>query len=95
MSVKEPELVTLSSKGQIVIPQSLRKELGLSTRNKFLVYGKKDTIVIKKIKTPQLYRDWGEVFDIFEKKKLKLTSRDVQKEIESYRREKRLKMSKR
>lgn len=93
MPEREPELIKLSSKGQIVIPQSLRKELGLNTKSKLLVYGKKDAIIIKKIKIPRLYKSWAEVFNMIERKKLKLTSRDVQKEIEAYRREK-LKMSK-
>ncbi len=85
---KESELVTISSKGQVVIPQTLRREIGLAPKTKLLVYGKKDTIVLKKIKIPRIYKDWGEVFDITEKRKLKLTARDVQKEIEAYRKEK-------
>lgn len=86
---KESELVTVSSKGQIVIPQTLRREIGLTPKTKLLVYGKKDTIVLKKIKVPKIYKDWAEVFDIMEKKKIKLTERDILKEIEGYRREKR------
>lgn len=89
---KEAELITVSSKGQVVIPQSLRHELRLTPKTKLLAYGEKDAIILKKIKIPKIYKDWGEVFNIMEKKKLKLTARDVQKEIESYRREKRLKM---
>lgn len=91
---KEADLVTVSSKGQLVIPQTLRREIGLTPKTKLLVYGKKDTIVLKKIRVPKIYKEWGEVFDIMEKKKLKLTARDVQKEIEAYRMEKKLKMEK-
>lgn len=91
---KEPELVTVSSKGQVVIPQALRHGLGITPRTKLLAYGKKDTIIFKKIKIPNIYKQWAEIFDIMEKKKLKLTERDIQKEIEAYRREKRLKMKK-
>ncbi|TLX99141.1 MAG: AbrB/MazE/SpoVT family DNA-binding domain-containing protein, partial [Thaumarchaeota archaeon] len=33
---QEPEVATVSEKGQIVIPQSLRKELGIKPRMKFV-----------------------------------------------------------
>jgi len=91
---KEYELVTVSSKGQVVIPQAIRHEVGLVPKTVLLAYGKKDTIVLRKIKIPNIYKAWGEVFDIMKKKELKLTARDVQKEIEAYRKEKRLKMTK-
>lgn len=89
---KEPVLITVSSKGQVVIPQKLRRELGLIPKTKLLVYGQKDAIIIKKIQIPKLYKNWGEVFDIIEEKRLKLTAKDIQKEIEAYRKEKRAKM---
>ena len=85
---KETGLITVSSKGQLVIPQTLRHELGITPKTKLLIYGKKDTIVLKKIKIPNIYKEWGEIFDIVDNKNLKLTARDVQKEINAYRREK-------
>jgi len=88
---KEPDLVTVSSKGQIVIPQALRRVFGITPKTKLLAYGGKNAIVLRKIKIPNICREWGEIFDIAKKKKLKLTARDVQREIESYRREKKLK----
>ena len=91
---KETELVTVSSKGQVVIPQTLRHEIGITPKTKLLAYGEKDTIVLKKIKVPKIYKQWAEIFDIMENKKLRLTSRDIQKEIEAYRKEKRMKMAK-
>ncbi len=89
---RESELITVSSKGQVVIPLRLRQEVGITQNAKLLAYGKKDTIVLKKMKIPKIYKDWAEVFDIVERKKLKLTERDIQKEIEAYRKEKRMKM---
>ena len=44
---EEPEVTTISEKGQVVIPQSIRKQLKIKPKNKFLVYGKDDTIILK------------------------------------------------
>ncbi len=42
----------LSSKGQVVIPEAVRKNLKLKTGDSFLVYGKNDTIVFKATPEP-------------------------------------------
>ena len=46
------EIVTMSSKGQIVVPKDLREELGLGTGANFVIFGKDDTLVLKKVKMP-------------------------------------------
>ncbi|MBI2127325.1 MAG: AbrB/MazE/SpoVT family DNA-binding domain-containing protein [Thaumarchaeota archaeon] len=46
------ETTRMSSRGQVVIPQSIREELGLPEGSVFAVAGKKDTIVLKKVATP-------------------------------------------
>ena len=48
------EVVTtkMSSKGQIVIPQDIRKELHADEGTVFAVVGSKDTIILKKIEKP-------------------------------------------
>lgn len=87
---KEPELITVSSKGQVVIPQTLRRELGIAPKTKLLAYGKRDIIVLKKIKIPETPLDKiFENIDMRAKKYKKLTQAEIQKEIEAYRREKR------
>ena len=45
----ELSITRLSSKGQVVIPKELRKEAKLKAGEKLLVYGDKDTIVLKKV----------------------------------------------
>lgn len=42
----------MSSKGQVVIPQNIRKEIEADEGTVFVVVGSKDTIVLKKIATP-------------------------------------------
>ncbi|MHA1505868.1 MAG: AbrB/MazE/SpoVT family DNA-binding domain-containing protein [Candidatus Asgardarchaeia archaeon] len=43
------EIVKLSSKGQIVIPAKIRRELNLSKGDKLLLERKGDTIILKPI----------------------------------------------
>jgi AbrB family looped-hinge helix DNA binding protein len=42
----------LSSKGQIVIPEDVRKELGLEAGAQFVVMGEGDLVILKKIEAP-------------------------------------------
>ena len=44
----------LSSKGQIVIPEEIRKRLGLEPGTQFVVVGEGDTVVLKTIVAPDL-----------------------------------------
>ena len=46
----------LTSKGEIVIPISIRKELNLKTGVQFLVIGDEDVVILKKISKPSLDR---------------------------------------
>jgi AbrB family looped-hinge helix DNA binding protein len=43
------DLTKLSQKGQVVIPNTVRKKLGLKEGMKFLVVGVDDTIVLRKL----------------------------------------------
>ncbi len=47
--IEIPELTKASSKGQIVIPNSIRKKLGIREGSIFAVTAKKDIIVLKKL----------------------------------------------
>jgi AbrB family looped-hinge helix DNA binding protein len=44
----------LSSKGQIVIPENIRKKLKLEAGMQFVVLGDKDVVILKKITPPSL-----------------------------------------
>ncbi len=50
------ELATtqLSSKGQVVIPEAIRKKLRLKPGSKFIVVGKKGTVILKEITLPSM-----------------------------------------
>lgn len=44
----------LSSKGQIVIPEEIRQQLGLKSGTQLLVMGDKDVVILKVIKQPSI-----------------------------------------
>lgn len=44
----------LSSRGQVVIPEEIRKRLGLEPGTRFIVLGKDDTVILKTIRPPTL-----------------------------------------
>lgn len=46
------EITSLSSRGQVVIPQEVRERLHLHLGEKFVVIGENDTIILKKLETP-------------------------------------------
>ncbi len=46
------ELTTLSSKGQIVLPKDLREDMHLGPGTTFAIFGRDDTIILKKVNVP-------------------------------------------
>jgi len=44
----------LSSKGQVVIPEKIRKQLKLKAGAQFVVVGEKDVVILKSIAPPSL-----------------------------------------
>ena len=46
------EITSISSRGQVVIPQSLRDKLKIHEGEKFVVIGEDNTIVLKKLEMP-------------------------------------------
>ncbi len=46
------EITSVSSRGQVVIPQSLRDRLKIHEGEKFVIIGEDNTIVLKKLEMP-------------------------------------------
>ena len=46
------ELITMSSKGQVVLPVSMRKSLSLKTGDKLAVHSSNGVIMLKPVKIP-------------------------------------------
>ena len=44
----------MSSKGQVVIPEDIRKRMGLEAGSQFIVVGGKDAVILKTISPPSM-----------------------------------------
>ena len=44
----------LSSKGQVVIPEEIRNDLGLSAGDQFVVIGEGDAVILKSLTPPKI-----------------------------------------
>lgn len=48
------EVVTVSSKGQVVIPSKIRAEMAIKKQDKFLIVHDRDTILLKRVHEKKL-----------------------------------------
>jgi len=60
MYVDRPETIRMSSKGQVVVPKKVRELIGAEKEDEFLVYGKGDYILLKKL---ERRKDFGKEFE--------------------------------
>ncbi len=52
--MSEVSTTRMSSKGQVVIPEEIRKRLGLKAGSQFVVVGGKDVVILKSVTAPSL-----------------------------------------
>lgn len=52
----------MSSKGQVVIPEEIRNQLGLKAGDQFVVVGEGDAVILKTI-TPPSIRDFDDIIE--------------------------------
>jgi len=83
----EVKTTKVSSKGQVVIPYAVRQAAGLDSGDVLLVYGEKDTIMLKKIRRPNLKQEFLELFKKVNKKikDLGITEEDIMRASEEIR----------
>ena len=85
-------VLTLSTKGQLVLPNDLRKNLSLEPGDKIVVYWSNDSIVLKKLELPT-ESDFEKEIDktVLFAKENGITEQDIANEIKSYRSKKKSK----
>ncbi|MGI0041163.1 MAG: AbrB/MazE/SpoVT family DNA-binding domain-containing protein [Nitrosopumilaceae archaeon] len=86
--LEDPEITTMSEKGQVVIPQELRKHLGIKPKTRFVVFVIGNNIVMRKLDMPDIKKEWNSIFQSVDKKGLKLDENDIAAEIKAYRKAK-------
>jgi AbrB family looped-hinge helix DNA binding protein len=92
MEQHEPEIAVVGTKGQIVIPQQLRRQLKITSKTRLAVYRRGDKLIITKLKVPPLSEELRDLFKEIDKQykgKRRPTKKEVLEEIQAYRHEKR------
>jgi|SRR3989304_1219603 len=87
---EEPEIAIVGTKGQIVIPQQLRKGLKITPKTRLAVYRRGDKLVVVKLEVPSL-EELKDLFSDIDKQyigKKRPTEKEILEEIQTYRREK-------
>jgi len=90
--MEEPEIAVVGTKGQMVIPQRIRRELGISTKTKLAVYMRGNKFVVTKLELPPLGKELKELFREIDKRyrrKRRPTEREILSSVQSYRDENR------
>ncbi|MDI6655815.1 MAG: AbrB/MazE/SpoVT family DNA-binding domain-containing protein [Candidatus Hydrothermarchaeota archaeon] len=89
--MEDAEIAVMGEKGQVVIPKEVRDELKLGPKSKFLVIGYKDTVVLKKLETPNLKKEWEAIKRVVDERIRKygeLTEEEIAAEVHEYRKRK-------
>jgi antitoxin PrlF len=85
--MSEVKLMRVSSKGQVVLPSSIRKEMGITSGDELSIYTDGHTIFIKKIDKKNMLREFRELNRIFSKmvEERDYTPEDVNRWVEEIR----------
>lgn len=81
------ELTRISEKGQVVIPSTLRREMGIRKSDQFLVFGEDGTVILKKVEIPAIKKTFDEIAKPLQRaaKQIVLTKTDLKKAIKEVR----------
>lgn len=71
------EIIKMSSKGQVVIPQDIRQDLNADEGSLFAVISSKDTVILKKIETPSKDKLILELESIAKRGRLRLQKKGI------------------
>jgi len=85
--MESADVVVVSSKGQVVIPQYLRRRLGISAKTKLLVYPYSDSLIMKKLDLEDAKNELRLVFEAIDSRRgeKRVTERQVNDLVQKYR----------
>lgn len=87
------DVTVVSEKGQVVIPQNIRKKLGIGPKTKLLIYGYQDAVIMKKLELPNITKELEEIYNRVNKKIEKdgeLSNNEINEVIQDYRTKKKI-----
>lgn len=93
MQNEKADVTIVSEKGQVVIPQNIRKKLGIGPKTKLLIYGYQDAVIMKKLEVPDVTKELEAIYKRIDKKIAKygeLTKEEINEAIQNYRTKKHL-----
>jgi AbrB family looped-hinge helix DNA binding protein len=88
---EKADVTVVSEKGQVVIPQNIRKKLGIGPKTKLIVYGYQNAVIMKKLEVPDVTKQLEAMYKRIDKRIAKygeFTQDEVEAEIKQYRKEK-------
>ena len=86
--MESADVVVVSSKGQVVIPQNLRKRLGIGAKTKLLVYPYSDSLIMKRLDVEDATKELRSILktiDSRRKDEEKVTEEQIQGLVQKYR----------
>ena len=92
--MEEPEIAVVGTKGQIVIPKEMRRQLAIKPKTPLAVYRKGDKLVLMKLSLPTVGDELDGLFrEIDEQNRGRKVpgNREILQEIEARRKERRTK----
>ena len=88
MQEEKGEVTVVSQKGQVVIPQAIRKKLGIKPKTKLVVYGYQNVVIMQKIEIPDMHEKLRGIYEFANKKVAKfgvLSDEEINEIIQDHR----------
>jgi AbrB family looped-hinge helix DNA binding protein len=80
----QEDVTVMSVKGQVVIPQDIRTRMKLRPKDRLIVYGEEDTIIMKKLVMPELKATWKRISNVIKERNKKygtMSQKEINQEI--------------